>query len=328
MRIVYVIEKISGIGGMERIVVEKMNWIAQKTHHEIILLLLWHDDGQVAYQIDGRIRVIHLNVPYVHRGLTYPLLLVRYNSIMEELKPDVVDMVWIAAGFMGLLGKRPQRENGKPSKMIYELHSSAQAVKFQWMHKLLLNRVDAFVTLTERDRAYYDRDNVVTIHNFTSLMVSSQVDYAVKNVVSLGRDSEEKDFTRMRRLFDEAKANHSEWSLDIYNDVKDVVRAYQSGSIFLMTSKHEGFGLVLIEAMTCGLPCIAFDCPNGPREIIEDGVNGFLIPYGDDRLFVEKLCCLMDNPTERERMGKAARQSMRRFEKQSIMNQWLKLFTH
>lgn len=329
MKIVYVIEKISGIGGMERIVSEKMNWIAQKTQHEVILLLLWHDDGQVAYPIDGRIRVIHLNVPYVRAGLTYPLLLVRYNAIMEQLKPDVVDLVWIASGFMGLLGNRPHREDGKPSKMIYELHQDPEKVHFGWMHRMLANRIDAFVTLTDGDARYYGNSkNVRSIPNFCTLKVDKLTDYELKNVISLGRNCSQKDFPRMRRIFDGVKATHADWQLHISHNAKDVLREYLNGSIFLMTSKYEGFPMTLLEAMTCGLPCIAFDCSSGVREIIKDGENGFLVPYNDDALFAEKLSYLMDNPEERKRMGMAACESVKRYDKMMIMRQWLMLFTH
>ena len=94
-----------------------------------------------------------------------------------------------------------------------------------------------------------------------------------------------------------------------------------------MTSRFEGFGLVLIEAMLCGLPCIAFDCPYGPREIIKDGENGFLIPYDDDDLFIKKLTYLMEHPEERERLGKAAQQVAAKYDKIQIMNQWKELLT-
>ena len=79
--------------------------------------------------------------------------------------------------------------------------------------------------------------------------------------------------------------------------------------------------------MQCGLPCIAFDCPQGPREIIEDEKNGFLIPYDDDALFIEKLTFLIENPEEREKMGRAAKESVKRFDKEKIMNQWKELLT-
>jgi glycosyltransferase involved in cell wall biosynthesis len=94
-----------------------------------------------------------------------------------------------------------------------------------------------------------------------------------------------------------------------------------------MTSRFEGFPLVLIEAMQCGLPIVAFDCPQGPREIIENGKTGFLIPYNDDALFIEKLTYLMEHPEEREKMGRAAKESVKRFDKEKIMNQWKELLT-
>jgi glycosyltransferase involved in cell wall biosynthesis len=137
----------------------------------------------------------------------------------------------------------------------------------------------------------------------------------------------EKNFPRMYRLWNEISKKHSDWELAVHHNTKDVIKAYTSGCIFIMTSRFEGFPLVLIEAMQCGLPCIAFDCPQGPREIIEDEKNGFLIPYDDDALFIEKLTFLIENPEEREKMGRAAKESVKRFDKEKIMNQWKELLT-
>jgi glycosyltransferase involved in cell wall biosynthesis len=131
----------------------------------------------------------------------------------------------------------------------------------------------------------------------------------------------------MKRLWNIVSEKHPEWQLSIHHDTEDVVSAYLSGSIYIMTSRFEGFPLVLIEAMQCGLPIVAFDCPQGPREIIENGKTGFLIPYNDDALFIEKLTYLMEHPEEREKMGRAAKESVKRFDKEKIMNQWKELLT-
>lgn len=131
----------------------------------------------------------------------------------------------------------------------------------------------------------------------------------------------------MRRLWKNVSEKYPDWQLHIHHNTKDVVKAYTAGSIFIMTSRFEGFPLVLIEAMQCGLPCIAFDCPYGPREIIKNGENGFLIPYDDDSSFIEKLTYLMEHPEEREQMGKAAQKTAAKYDKIQIMNQWKKLLT-
>ena len=93
-----------------------------------------------------------------------------------------------------------------------------------------------------------------------------------------------------------------------------------------MTSAYEPFGLVLPEAMSCGIPVVAFDCPYGPSDIITDGKDGFLIRNFDIQLFAEKVCLLMDKPDLRKKMGKAGAASSRRYEAKLIMPQWKVLF--
>ena len=108
--------------------------------------------------------------------------------------------------------------------------------------------------------------------------------------------------------------------------VEDVVKAYQESSIFVLSSRFEGFGMVLIEAMACGLPVVSFDCPAGPDEIITDGVDGLLVPSGDVHALAEKLMLLMSDENLRRRLGQQARQTAQRYEMTTIANQWIALF--
>ena len=93
-----------------------------------------------------------------------------------------------------------------------------------------------------------------------------------------------------------------------------------------MTSLYEPFGLVLPEAMSCGLPVIAFDCPYGPSDIITDGVDGFLIKNRDIEMFADKVCQLIENEELRRRMGKNGIISSQRYRADVIMPKWISLF--
>ena len=95
-----------------------------------------------------------------------------------------------------------------------------------------------------------------------------------------------------------------------------------------MTSRYEGFGLTLLEAMTCGLPVVSFACKSGPRDIIKDGEDGFLVSMGDKDGFAQKLLQLMSNADLRDTMGKAARKNALRFKEDQIMPKWINLFNN
>lgn len=142
---------------------------------------------------------------------------------------------------------------------------------------------------------------------------------------------------------------HPDWHLDLYGDgdIKDIpwteekqqqinihvhkpdsdiFSRYMESSIFVLTSVYEPFGLVMPEAMSCGLPVVAFDCPSGPANIITDGIDGYLIKNRDISLFAEKLCLLIENPQLRQTMGNAAVQSSQKYSVERIMPQWMNLF--
>jgi glycosyltransferase involved in cell wall biosynthesis len=114
--------------------------------------------------------------------------------------------------------------------------------------------------------------------------------------------------------------------ITIYKPTSDIWREYQQSDIYVLTSLREAFGMVLIEAMSYGLPCIAFDSPFGPAEIITDGVNGRLVPVGNESALTDSLRWLMTHDDERLRMGRQARESIRRFEIDAVMKRWQELF--
>jgi glycosyltransferase involved in cell wall biosynthesis len=107
---------------------------------------------------------------------------------------------------------------------------------------------------------------------------------------------------------------------------KDMEHEYMTSSMCVLTSRFEGFPVVLQEAMGCGLPCISFNCPSGPRYIIKDGEDGYLVENGNIEAFAEKVCLLMENVSLRRQLGQSAKQHMAYYSKDRIMNQWRELF--
>lgn len=321
MRIVYEIERLSTNGGIERIITAKASYMAEQWGWDVIILVLYKGCEKSFFPISPKVRVQCLDIKPRCNIITVPSALYRLNKVIKDIKPDIYITLQHIGAVSCLL-------NTHHTKTIYEAHG----VKSKMIHPFAVNiaekYADAIVTLTHSNAECYRRaKKVAIIPNFSTLNPCISPNYNSHIVISLGRDCMEKNFPRMYRLWNEISKKHSDWELVVHHNTKDVIKAYTSGSIFIMTSRFEGFPLVLIEAMQCGLPCIAFDCPQGPREIIEDGRNGFLIPYDDDALFIEKLSFLIENPEEREKMGRAAKESVKRFDKEKIMNQWKELLT-
>ena len=144
---------------------------------------------------------------------------------------------------------------------------------------------------------------------------------------------------------------HPDWTLKIYGDgslkdslqnqinesglqnnvflmgfSNDMERALRQSSIFAFSSLVEGFALVIVEAMECGLPVVSYQCPCGPKDIITDGKDGFLVPVNDEQMLAEKICGLIEDENLRHQMAAAAREKALRYRDSSIAEQWMKLF--
>ncbi len=115
-------------------------------------------------------------------------------------------------------------------------------------------------------------------------------------------------------------------SVVIADPTSRIQEEYIKSSIFLLTSRAEGFGLVLAEAMAFGIPCISFDCPCGPRDIIEDGISGRLVKEGDTRSYIEALKQLATNSTLRREFGKNSRISSYKFRSTIVESVFMNAF--
>ena len=115
-------------------------------------------------------------------------------------------------------------------------------------------------------------------------------------------------------------------SVTIHKPTLDIYEKYYESDFYILSSRCEGFGIVLIEAMSCGIPCVSLNCPCGPDEIIRDGVDGLLAKNGDVDGLARKIEWMITHDKERKEMGLRARESAKRYDKEKIMNQWINLF--
>ena len=223
-----------------------------------------------------------------------------------------------------------------------------------WSCSLLghLRQLDKLVVLTDQDReAWHELHNVVTIPNPLSLSPSHVSPMTSKRVLAIARYSHEKGIDLLLRAWATTAQNIPHWRLDVYGDgerapyeqliselgidrsrcqlhgrTDDVEREYCSSSLLVLSSRFEGFGMVMVEAMACGLPVVAFDCPWGPRSIITDGVDGLLADNGNPTDLSRQLLRLMTDESLRLSMSCAAAVNIRRFSISRIAAQWQSLF--
>jgi len=223
-----------------------------------------------------------------------------------------------------------------------------------WSYNLVshLRRLDKLVVLTEKDReAWVELDNVVAIPDPLSLYPKKVSPLTEKRVVAVARYSHEKGIDLLLQAWAIAEKHALGWRLDVYGDgdrtsynqlmenlhidrsrcelhgrTDNVETAYVNSSIFVLSSRFEGFGMVLTEAMACGLPVVSFDCPWGPRSIINDSADGLLVENGNVEALADGLIRLIGDDDLRRRMAANGIKNVQRFSIDYIAERWKKLF--
>lgn len=211
------------------------------------------------------------------------------------------------------------------------------------------------VVLTAKDKECYDMyftsehtcvipNPVVLTETFASPLVS-------KMAIAVGRIQYQKGFDTLVEVFEHVHKKHPDWSVSIYGDgnlrtelethiseaglngvinlmgrSNEIYKKLRDASFYIMSSRFEGFPMVLIEAQSQGLPIVSFDCPNGPSDIINNGVNGLLVEDQNKKQLYEAICYMIEHPKERKAMGKKSLENVGQYSTVVICNMWQRLF--
>lgn len=223
---------------------------------------------------------------------------------------------------------------------------------FRWHMDRQVNKLDALVVLTSQDQHDWgDKLPIYVIPNSFPFYPDKPSTCENKQAIIVGRYNSAKGYNYLIDAWKRVYQEHPDWIINIFgsgeyedmvrkqildNGLQDVVimnhptdhimEEYLNSSIYVMSSVFEGFAMVLLEAMACGLPCVSFDCPYGPRNVITDGEDGILVEYLNSQALADYICRLIENEDLRKEMGSHGRRNVLRFSRETIMPQWVVLF--
>jgi len=277
---------------------------------------------------------------------------------IKEISPDIlIGVSYLKADLISSIPIKAVKifEFHEPAFLLYsEIYNgsllSKLYAKFFYVRTIVKN-ADIIVTLTDEARKSLKKaKRVEVIPNFSSMPVHRFSDCTARRVIAVGRLNKEKGFDRLIEIWETISKKYPDWQLDIFGEgsekenllhiietnnvknisfrgsTKNISQEYSNSSICVVTSYYEGFSLVLLEAMRHGVPCVAYDCPYGPKNIIADGESGFLVKDGEKWHIIDKICNLMEDEQLRKRFSKASIEHAKRFDTDFIMSKWKKLF--
>lgn len=286
----------------------------------------------------------------------------KLESVLRGVRPDItVSMLRREINFITSIDDGSikigeahiNRENFRAIPQGKKGNVVRKALSKLWISRLTakLNRLSMFVVLTAADVPKWKGiRNIRAISNPLPFYPPLQSAGGNKQVIAVGRFLPEKGFDLLIDAWARVNERHPSWTLRIYGGgdkheyraqierlnlaaccfpedaVPDIAAKYAESSIFALSSRFEGFGLALIEAMACGLPPVAFACPGGPKHIITDNVDGLHAENGNTKDLADKICSLIENEGKRKEMGRQARISAGKYKIERIAGEWDCLF--
>ena len=375
MNILYCVPALYNPGGMERILTEKVNYLANLEGYNLFVFTTDQDNRPLYFKLDDRVTVHHSNLNFnqyfscnfLEKYLgTKKLLRLYEQQLQAYIKKNSIDLI-VSLGGKELEFLHRMKTN---SAKICELHFSID-IRKQFilsrgnspLYKLIGNyrrwqmiqqtkKLDQLVVLTKEDeeKLKLTHQNVTQIYNFSPLAPTVKAPLNQKKIVAVGKLDPQKGFDLLIEACRFIK-NWDGWILEIYGQGPDeeqlrskisfyelekhiflkgitrkVEEVYHSASFYVLSSRFEGFPMVLLEAISFGLPIVSFDCATGPNEVIVNDDCGILVDDGNTEKLGEAIQRMISSREEREWKSERAFQKSKLFSKDEIMKQWTDLF--
>ena len=380
MRIIIIHRSYALVGGAERVLSDKANYLSEYGNHEIMLVSYEQGTHPLPYQLHPSVKYKDLDCRFftlskysvLTRLYHYYRLRRKFKSSLRKLASEFrPDVVVLASDWQILITSVLQAVS--PVPVIAEFHNAYDYImrnvgvsesslkrwiirSLHWQTLKHLDKCAHMVVLTESDARCWRHhfNNVCVIPNPVAFYPDA-VDDIPKDpgrIIFVGRFNHEKRIDRLVTAFSQLADNYPQWHVDIFgegnekelieqkirdyhledrviihNPTKAIVDEYKRSEMLVLCSEHEARPLVLVEAMACGVPCVALDCPFGPREIITDGVTGLLARDGDVQDLAAKIEWMIVHNEERQEMSRRAREDAAQYKMSVIMKYWEELYT-
>ncbi len=357
MKLLYIVPNINNEGGVARILSLKTNYFITQCGFEVNILTQNNGNTPLFYSF-------HEDVVFHDMQLkgAAPLFAFQYYKALNQnislIKPNCILICdnGLKAFLLPFLVRRK-------IPLLLEIHSSIHVQEHPSSHavfnslkqnlqyhfkKYAAEKYTKVVFLSNESAQEWNVRKKAIIPNPLWFAVNSVAPLSSRKVIAVARNTYEKGLDRLLPIWKEVVTLYPSWKLELYcgnyQDLELIARelgiqdsvvfldptdtiqeAYLQAAIYIMTSRYECFPMVLLEAMASGVPCVAYDCPCGPKAIINHGVDGLLVEDGNQDEFIKQLELLMSNETLRLEMGKKAQATSNAYQIENVMPEWQKL---
>lgn len=349
MIISIIVPDITGVGGTERAVSSLSNLLVAQGHTVTIVSVVERQAEYCYYTLDQKVKIEYLG----HRAMSSnPLKKISWSVSLVKILRRYFDRsnpsVIIGTGH-NVNWLLPLVRFSKKWAIVaceHIVYSSLPLASRIFM-ALTYRYIDSIVVLSERAKASYSRYRQVVVIPNSLPFVGVKSTLTSKEILLVGRLSVEKGLERLVPIVRNIRSEFPLWRISLVGDgpargelerlykdegvddyivfrgaVKNIAQVYSNSSIYAMTSHFEAFPMVLLEAQSCALPLVAFDCPEGPSQIIHDGEDGFLIENNDTHDFADALMKLMSDLDLRRKFGDQSQLNSQAYSPECVSRRW------
>ena len=355
--ICFIIQRYKNGGGTERVVSQIASGLVKMGYGVSVISI---DEGAYpVFETDSRVRLYELKMgngakkSKIMGGVSVISHILKVRAALVRLAREIKPQIVIAVDVVLYHYADRLRKSLGVKTVCWEHYclDSRKGALISHSRRLAIKNADLTVVISKGDlRSYKERfkgpKNLRLIYNPLSVKELSSCGGDTKRVIAAGRLTYQKGFDMLLEAWRKVEKEAPQWTLAIFGEGEDksslkaqaercglkkvsfngytdkLYSEMQKSAIFVLSSRYEGFGLVLLEAQAAGLPCVSFDCKEGPREIIDNGINGFLVREGDTKELSERILLLIKNTALRRSFSENSQKDLYRFTPEKILKEW------